>query len=366
MENVLFLQSDVKDPFSFYARMRQKHPVYYDESNKIWAVYTYKYSKEILTTSYSQIPVLQSMAYQSDALSGIVKWLARLTNGVEHEGARSAAMHLMTRWKECDVPSLVHSLMGEPRLPATVEWVGSIAKRLPAFALIKGFGFSISDALQVLPEIENLVKLMIPVKSEEEIATIAGSVKRVKEKFDQYFSTDLPTNHEREVYFTNFIGLLIQSYDATSGLLSNALLQYVKRPDFRPTTLQGYINFVIESARLDPAVHNTRRTMVGNLHIGKHMIKSGDQVLIVLASANRDDDVLEQADEFVTDRKIANLSFGTGIHQCIAQHFSTQLAASLLHYLNMKYSRLEIQENEIQYEARINVRLPKKITLLVN
>jgi hypothetical protein len=292
--------------------------------------------------------------------------LARLSNGSQHTEARAAAMHLMSCWRGCDIPSLFHGLVGEPRLPATIDWVNDVAKRFAAFALLKGFGFSMQKSLSLLPEIENLVKLMVPVGSNEEVESILASVRSVQEAFDIHFAGKLPSAQAPALYLANFVGLLIQSYDATRGLLSNSLLHAAKAPELKSKTEKDFIGFVRESARLDPAVHNTRRTMHGDVTIGKYKIKSGEEVLIVLASANRDAGKFLNPDAFVLDRANDALSFGSGLHKCIADNFATQLAASLLHYLHMKYSKFAIQEAEIPYEPRVNIRLPKKITLTIS
>ncbi len=366
MENVLFLQSEVRDPYPFYARMQIEHPVYYDGHNKIWAVYTYQHCEKVLQATQSQIPVPASKTNKQPELNGILTNLARLSNGVHHTKTRAAAMNLMSHWKSCDVPALLHSLMGEPRLPATFDWVSSIAKRLPAFALLKGFDLPTNTALALLHEIENLIKLMAPVEDEKEMESILKSVHNIQDAFNNHLVKKLPAVDDKSLYVANFIGLLIQSYDASRGLLSNSLLHFVSRPNQRPPTLEGFALFVKESARLDPAVHNTRRIMDEDMQVGKYTIKRGEHVLIVLASANRDFQKFHQPDSLMPDRKNETLSFGSGIHKCIAENFSIQVTAQVLHYLNTKYSKFTIQEHEIQYEPRINVRLPGKITLITS
>jgi len=366
MENVLFLQSEVRDPHLFYSKMRSNHPVYYDEKNKIWAVYTYKACEEILQTNQSSISKPNSLVNKNDELKNILSNLARLSNGEIHAEARAAAINLMSHWRVCDAPTLLHSLMGEPRLPATFNWVSEIAIRLPVFALLKGFDFSTRNAMLVLSEMENLVKLMTPVNTDDEVNTVLKSVRRVKELFNTHFHKKLPTIQFSDLYIANFIGLLIQSYDATRGMISNSLLHLVNFPELKPNTHESALRFVKESTRLDPPVHNTRRIMYQDIKIGNRKIKKGEQVLVVLASANRDLQRFINPELFDVDREVDTLSFGLGIHKCVASNFSTQLTASLLYYLSTKYSKLNLLESEIQYEARINVRLPKKITLIAS
>jgi hypothetical protein len=366
MENVLFLQSEIKDPNIFYARMRSSHPVYYDETNKIWGIYDFKHCEILLQASVAHVPVLSSKLNEHNELSEILNKLARLNNGLYHTEARTSAMNLLACWKNTDAPALLHVLVGEPRLPATVDWVNSIAKKLPALTLLRGFDFPADIASSILPEIENLAKLMTPVDRDEDVAVIEDSVRKVKEAFDDHLIRKLPRIQDLTLYAANFIGLLIQSYDATRGLLSNALLDSLIFFDIKSPTREDFSRFVRESARLNPTVHNTRRIMQKQERLGRYEIPKGAEVLLVLASANRDASRFYNADSFLISRTYESLSFGSGVHKCIAENFSTQLTASVLHYLYTKYQRFEIKESEVQYEPRINVRLPKKITLVIS
>jgi cytochrome P450 len=49
----------------------------------------------------------------------------------------------------------------------------------------------------------------------------------------------------------------------------------------------------------------------------------GDRVVVPLASAHRDEDKYENADEIVLDRTIeSSMVFGAGSHRCVGQHLA--------------------------------------------
>jgi hypothetical protein len=56
MENILFLQSDSKDPAAFYRQMLARHPVYYDAGNNIWGVYSAQGCRQVLQSGAAAIP----------------------------------------------------------------------------------------------------------------------------------------------------------------------------------------------------------------------------------------------------------------------------------------------------------------------
>jgi cytochrome P450 len=72
-----------------------------------------------------------------------------------------------------------------------------------------------------------------------------------------------------------------------------------------------------EILRLDaPLIANRRRTRT-EVEIGGRRIPAGERIVVLWASANRDERVFEDADQFRLDRNTAdNLLYGEGIHAC--------------------------------------------------
>ena len=96
---------------------------------------------------------------------------------------------------------------------------------------------------------------------------------------------------KREVIVANRIGLLIQSHDATAGLIGNTLVALERHPDTRervaadPDLLPAVL---LEVLRHDPPVQNTRRFVARDGVVAGQEMREGDAVLVLLAAANRD------------------------------------------------------------------------------
>jgi len=93
MINTLFLQSEVQDPYKLYEQMLYDCPVFWDGTNKLWAIYSYKNCKEILSDPTIQIPSINCS--NTDGLNeytlAITGKLARISNGPQHEIAKQTA-----------------------------------------------------------------------------------------------------------------------------------------------------------------------------------------------------------------------------------------------------------------------------------
>ncbi|MGH8809235.1 MAG: cytochrome P450, partial [Noviherbaspirillum sp.] len=249
-----------------------------------------------------------------------------------------------------------------------VDWVDAVCKKLPALAVLEGFGFADDDVGFILHNIERLTKLMLPNKSEQQIADVNTVSTEVCARVEQHLlnTAALRTGEDSDemlaVYVANLIGLLIQSYDAGRGILSNALLQALAQRERGSEEA-----LVTETLRFDPPIHNTRRILVEDMELAGQALRRGDTVLVVLAAANRDPAIFTQPDRFNPARpnKGEHLAFGAGIHQCAAQHFSVRLAADALAAVFADGRHIELLQTAITYEPMINARLPQQLMISV-
>jgi len=369
MHDILFRQCDKNDPYAFYRDMRRDRPVYYDPENDLWGIYTYKDCHAILTHSAASISQSPSfLVGLSDEAGRMADHLARLSNVPLHEARRDASLQLFRRWKAVDIGQLMQYLMGEPRLPASLDWVQQICCRLPAFALLKGLGFSTAATESIVNALPDLVNIMHPVKSAGEALAANRAVEAISAHLHNYVvGIDSGAARSQAVmYSANLAGLVIQSFDAGRGLLGNALLWAIREQALYKAQ-DNTEAFVREVLRIDPPVQNTRRVLTDRIVLGDVVLERGAKVLIVLASANRDARQFNGADVFdpLKHRDVQYFAFGSGIHQCMAEHFSIGVTAQALRYIYGHYTDVKLRENDLVYEPRVNVRLAVRMVIEV-
>ncbi len=92
----LFSQSTVNDPFETYAKRRQESPVYRDDYQKVWGIYSYRHCLQLLTSGDTHIPSLPVLpaGTLNDYVQTIIEHHTRLSNGTAHIGTREIAMRL--------------------------------------------------------------------------------------------------------------------------------------------------------------------------------------------------------------------------------------------------------------------------------
>ena len=79
-----------------------------------------------------------------------------------------------------------------------------------------------------------------------------------------------------------------------------------------------------EIIRWQTPLTHMRRTALEDAEIGGKKIKKGDKVVMWYLSGNRDETVIDRADEFIIDRENPrhHLSFGFGIHRCMGNRLA--------------------------------------------
>ncbi|QSB28058.1 cytochrome P450 [Flavobacterium sp. CLA17] len=377
--STLFLQSEVKNPYSLYQKMIAENPVYWDETNKIWGLYSYEACTEILNHPAAHIPAFSSDNTLNKYASIISTNLARLSNGIQHEITRETAVVLFSSMKTVGINTILEELLPKEVIQNQINWVDLVCKKLPILTILKSFDFNKKDTHFICEKIAQLVKIMQPHKTAEEI----GLINKVSEEIyliaERQLSTlpfyktlidkiSVPYNISVEetisIGVSNLIGLLIQSYDAGRGLLSNSLIQILSGENSSKNKMDKdrIQKMVLETLRFDPPIHNTRRLATKDIQLNKIIIKKNDPILIVLAAANRDPQQFTNAVNFDIERNNnhEHLTFGTGGHTCLAKHFSVSITTEALYYLFSSFN-IVLSGNEIAHEPLINARLPKAI-----
>jgi cytochrome P450 len=120
------------------------------------------------------------------------------------------------------------------------------------------------------------------------------------------------------------ISMLIAGNDTTSNVLSNgAWLLHAHRSE-RARVLDDrslMASAVEEVLRYEPPVHGLARTLTRDIELHGRTMRRGQKVLLLFASANRDERELAQPELFdVTRAGEHHLSFGFGIHHCVGLH----------------------------------------------
>ncbi len=186
---------------------------------------------------------------------------------------------------------------------------------------------------------QSLLEMLVPTRTPEEFADAKAASDKVvttlgelvalkrREPDDALVSALISARDgedrlsEQELLSTIF-QLIVAGHDTTSSLIGNAVVAFLLHPEqlerlrADPALVASAVEEII---RYDaPVPHSTFRYAPEAIELGGVVIPAGAQIIVNLASANRDSSHYTHADEFDVARTgERHLGFGHGIHFCL-------------------------------------------------
>jgi cytochrome P450 len=155
------------------------------------------------------------------------------------------------------------------------------------------------------------------------------------------------------------IFLLGAGHETTVNLISGGILALLRNPDQlqrflnEPETRRGSVD---EMLRYVSPVQLTTRAFTEDCEIGGSKFEAGDFAMLLIASANRDEDEFENAGEFQIDRSPNNhLSLGFGIHHCIGGALARIQTHMAIESLFERAPKLAV-DGDIVYKSNVILR----------
>jgi cytochrome P450 len=137
--------------------------------------------------------------------------------------------------------------------------------------------------------------------------------------------------------------LLIAGNETTTNLLGNAYHAFFAHPDqYELVRRASDLGPVVEEVlRYDSSVQGIARLVEHDVTIGDTAVPRDALLLILFASANRDEARWPDGEELHVDREpLDNLAFGSGIHLCLGAHLARLEVATALDVLRRRLASI--------------------------
>jgi cytochrome P450 len=356
----IYARSAIIDPYPHYRRLREMGPVVWLTRQRVYALPRYTECKAVLRDDKAFI------SGNGVALNHLSNRLSRGTtlnsDGDEHERRRKLVAHRL-------LPRALRSVADSvDRLAAEVVEAAVKAGDIDGVELASALPLAVVPDLVGWPrnEREHLIhwggatfdalgplnrQALKSVAGTAQMLRFARRVVRQRNVLDGSMAHELLiAADEGRLAYDECPPLLVDyiapSLDTTISAISNALYLFATHPHqwqllrAEPTRIPNAVNEVV---RYEAPLRAFARQCREQTDIAGNTVQAGARVLVLYASANRDEREWDQPDAFDITRDAGrHIGFGQGAHACAGQGLARMETAAMLRALVDRVARIEV------------------------
>lgn len=370
-----------EDPYPYYRRLRDEAPLYRNDELKFWALSRHR---DVLQGFRNNTALSNAYGVSLDPISRnagahrVMSFLAM--DDPDHLRLRTLVSKGFTprriRELEPRVLELARTHLDAALHNETFDFIGEFAGKLPMDVISELMGVPEPDRARIRALADGVMH------RDDGLADVPGSAIQASADLMVYYaemvnerrkkpSEDLTSAlldaeidgdrlADEEIMAFLFL-MVVAGNETTTKLLANALYWGARNPDQLAGVFADHSRiplWVEETLRYDTSSQILARTAARDLRLYDTTVPEGDVVLLLPGSANRDDRVFEDADDYRIGRDIGSklVSFGSGVHFCLGAHLARMESRVALGELLTRIRGYEVDEENAVRVHSSNVR----------
>ncbi len=324
------------DPYASFAWMRAHAPVFWDESGQVWGVARYE---DVLRVSRDPATFCSRQGSRPDspAIPSMINM-----DDPEHRRRRALVNKGLTPRRVLDhepkIRAICEDLVGRGAARGRCDFVHDVAAPLPMIVIGDLLGVEPEDRDKLLRWSDDLIEgtsvsaspevMMRAMRAFEEYAEYHRHVaadRRARPRDDMMSAlVHAEIDGQRlddDAILQESLLILVGGDETTRHVITGGMEALLRHPGelaklaadaaLVPTAVEEMLRWVTP-------IQNMNRTATRDVALGGVTVRAGDKVLPLYPSANRDERVFADADQFHVDRQPnEHLAFGHGAHFCL-------------------------------------------------
>ncbi len=362
--------SEKLNPFPYYSSMRRNNPLEYNEKAGIWNAYKYDDIKRILTNhvDYSSdftkaaVQVQEGEPFRRSLLSTDPPLHRYLRGTISSAFSTTTIERLGPRIRE-----IANEMINKVIDKGAMDLVSDFSYPLPVTVIAELLGIPAGDRALFKRWADELLK-SIDEAVETGVRRRNDSLQQVQKEMDEYFldiiaekrrkpgqdlvtrlieaETDKVKLSQEDVL--SFCNLLLQAGHLTTvNLINNCTWSLLEHPQqleqVRDNPSSLLTPTIEETLRYRSPVQGLVRFTTKEVKVGGKTIKQGERILTWLGSANHDETIFKNSEEFdIARNPNPHIAFGAGIHLCLGAPLARLEANIAMELLLSRLQNLEL------------------------
>jgi cytochrome P450 len=358
-----------EDPYPYYRRLRDEAPLYRNDELKFWALSRHG---DVLQGFRNSTELSNSDGVSLDPISRnehahrVMSFLAMDDPG--HLRLRTLVSKGFTprriRDLEPRVTEIARIHLDQAMQSDSFDYVSEFAGKLPMDVISELMGVPEPDRVRIRALADGVMH------REDGVADVPPEAMQASVDLLTYYADMIKSRRtapsddltsalleaeidgdrltDEEIMAFLFL-MVIAGNETTTKLLANAAFWGARNPDQLSAVFADHSRiplWVEETLRYDTSSQILARTVAQDITLYDTTIPKGDVLLLLPGSANRDDRVFTDADDYRIGRDIGSklVSFGSGAHFCLGAHLARMEARVALTELFTRVKDFEVDE----------------------
>jgi len=399
IQDDLFTDDVIADPYAYYGRLRTEDPVHWNEKYALWVIT--RHEDLVWLTRHHEL--FSSAVFKNDKRPaypaidesdlGLYEYVKNYQGSqfIQHDRPDHLEMRRvmhgyftpksMEAWRPF-VRAAVKELLDAAEEKGSMDVMRDLATPLPVLVIAEMMGVPREDRPYIRELAEKLLYIgrgeydrMKPLTEGmrgmiEYVSPLVD--RRIVDPGDDFISV-LAQGEKRGTFtrhqvLVNTSLLLLAGHETTINLLCNGTLSFIHHPDQWALLKQdpvGHAKWATEEClRYDSPVVSIQRLATQDVEMRDKVLRKGDRLRWFISSANRDPDAFENPTSFdITRNPNPHVAFGSGTHHCLGATLARVEGQEVFKALAERFPGFQVKADELDYQPSITFRSLKSLPI---